>query len=126
LPDFAESDRGYGSDATINAPSDVHGISGVEPTGIEFAKSVDSCGETQRAISILPHLESAKPASPRAEGDSQGVIDAVEEALVHAMSAATGAGRFDVVMVLAKELEARRLAHAAKVISLEERRTKRS
>jgi hypothetical protein len=39
--------------------------------------------------------------------------------------AGSGAGRFDVVAQLARELEARRLAHAGNVVRLEDEREKR-
>jgi hypothetical protein len=53
-----------------------------------------------------------------------GVLDAVEAALAAAMSAATAAGRFDVVAQLARELEARRCARAGNVVRLEASRRK--
>lgn len=63
-----------------------------------------------------------------ADGDSWGargafagspaLLDPVELALARALEAATAAGRFDVVAQLARELEARRLAHEPNVVTL--------
>ena len=50
--------------------------------------------------------------------------DRVENALAKAIEQAAAAGRFDVVAQLAKELEARRLAHAGNVVQLGGRRPK--
>src|SRR5579863_6589912 len=47
-----------------------------------------------------------------------GSADPVEAALAHALDRAAEAGRFVVVAQLAKELEARRLAHAGNVVAL--------
>jgi hypothetical protein len=49
----------------------------------------------------------------------------VEAALARALSQAADAGRFDVVAQLARELEARRLAHAGNVVRLKDEREKR-
>jgi hypothetical protein len=51
--------------------------------------------------------------SPRAD---ERPVDVIETALAKALTEAAGAGRFDVVAQLAKELEARRLAGAANVV----------
>jgi hypothetical protein len=48
----------------------------------------------------------------------------VEQALVKALSEASAAGRFDVVVQLARELEARRVAGSNVVPITTERRTK--
>jgi len=45
--------------------------------------------------------------------------EAVDAALARALGQAATAGRFDVVPQLAKELEARRLARAANVVSFD-------
>jgi hypothetical protein len=45
--------------------------------------------------------------------------DAVEAALALALDRASEAGRFDVVALLAKELEARRMARAGNVVRLD-------
>lgn len=45
-------------------------------------------------------------------------VRALEAALVRALEAAATAGRFDVVMLLAKELEARRLASVGNVAQI--------
>jgi hypothetical protein len=52
-------------------------------------------------------------------------MDPVEAALARAVTEAAAAGRFDVVGLLARELEARRLARAA-VLSLDLRRRERA
>jgi hypothetical protein len=51
--------------------------------------------------------------------------DPVEAALARALDRASEAGRFDVVVQLARELEARRLARSGNVIRLEDEREKR-
>jgi hypothetical protein len=51
-------------------------------------------------------------------------VDPVEAALAKAIGEAATAGRFDVVALLAKELEARRLARA-NVVALDYARAKR-
>ena len=51
-------------------------------------------------------------------------VDHVDAALAKALSEAATAGRFDVVALLAKELEARRLARA-NVVTLDDARAKR-
>jgi hypothetical protein len=53
---------------------------------------------------------------------SAAALDPVETALTKALTEASAAGRFDVVAQLAKELEARRLARAGNVVSLEQLR----
>jgi hypothetical protein len=63
--------------------------------------------------------------TPAHEPERTSDGDAVEAALVAALTAATAAGRFDVVGQLARELEARRLARAGNVVSLGGRRTLR-
>ena len=59
---------------------------------------------------------------PRRDGDRRGDHDdPVIAALASALSKAAEAGRFDVVAQLARELEARRLAHAGNVVALPRR-----
>jgi hypothetical protein len=50
-----------------------------------------------------------------------GNLDGVETALATALGAASAAGRWDVVVQLARELEARRLARSAGNVVLFER-----
>lgn len=68
--------------------------------------------------------EGMRPSAERMSDDRPTPVrqDPVENALAKALDAAAGAGRFDVVAQLAKELEARRLANAANVVALEDRR----
>ena len=54
-----------------------------------------------------------------AVGQSMGHPADVEAALAAAMTAAVTVGRFDVVVQLAKELEARRLARLGNVVSID-------
>ncbi len=49
-------------------------------------------------------------------------MDVVEAALAKAVEGAARAGRWDVVALVAKELEARRLARATNVVELKPRR----
>jgi hypothetical protein len=51
--------------------------------------------------------------------------DPVTAALAVALERASAAGRFDVVAQLAKELEARRLAHEPNIVDLDQRRRSR-
>jgi hypothetical protein len=67
--------------------------------------------------------------TPRYPVDAEGIGpaigptgDIVEAALARALEAAAGAGRFDVVAQLARELEARRLGTGPPVVSLPKRR----
>ena len=59
-------------------------------------------------------------------GRSLDQPDEVEAALAKALGDAAAAGRFDVVAQLAKELDARRLARAGNVLSLEVARRARA
>jgi hypothetical protein len=58
-------------------------------------------------------------------GRSWGDADPVEAALATALEGATAAGRWDVVAQLARELEARRLARVANVVTLPTERRRR-
>jgi hypothetical protein len=49
----------------------------------------------------------------------------IEGALARALDAAAAAGRFDVVAQLARELEARRLAHSPNVVRLDDGRERK-
>ncbi len=51
--------------------------------------------------------------------------DPVDAALADAIVKAAGAGRFDVVAALSRELEARRLAHTENVVQIERARRSR-
>jgi hypothetical protein len=57
------------------------------------------------------------PATPGALDTGLDAIDPVERALARALTEASEAGRFDVVLQLVKELEARRLARASNVVA---------
>jgi hypothetical protein len=58
--------------------------------------------------------------APQAHGATQwGNADPLEATFSKALGEAAAAGRFDVVAQLAKELEARRLAGAINVVSLD-------
>jgi hypothetical protein len=46
-------------------------------------------------------------------------VDAVEADLVKALVEASSAARFDIVAVLAREIEERRLAHSGNVVALD-------
>jgi hypothetical protein len=50
--------------------------------------------------------------------------DVIETSLARAIDKATDAGRFDVVAQLCRELEARRMARAGNVISIDSKRSK--
>jgi hypothetical protein len=65
----------------------------------------------RREVSALTSLETT-------------AADPVEAALAQALALAANAGRFDVVAQLARELEARRLARAGNVVTLDGRRPK--
>jgi hypothetical protein len=58
-------------------------------------------------------------------GRTERGVDPVEAALATALDRASAAGRYDVVLQLARELEARRTARAGNVVRLEDERAKR-
>jgi hypothetical protein len=58
-------------------------------------------------------------------GQGGGAVDAVEAALAAALDRASAAGRYDVVIQLARELEARRTTRLGNVVRLEDERAKR-
>jgi hypothetical protein len=62
---------------------------------------------------------SAPPEEPPGSGDAD---EAVERALAAGISAATAAGRFDIVAQLARELEVRRCLRAGNIVPLERKR----
>jgi hypothetical protein len=69
-------------------------------------------------IDHVPNRGEISDGSQRPEPERAGGGDAVEAALVAALTAATAAGRFDVVGQLARDLEARRMAQAGNVVAL--------
>lgn len=69
--------------------------------------------------SKTPSETPRRPVDANAIGPAIGPAgDVVEAALARALDAATAAGRFDVVVQLARELHARRLAREPNVIAL--------
>jgi hypothetical protein len=61
----------------------------------------------------------------RRDSPLERAADPVEAALAMALDRASAAGRYDVVIQLARELEARRLARAGNVVRLQDEREKR-
>lgn len=95
---YSARHRGFETDATS--------ASGVADRRVNDADRATEDDEPQREVS-------ASPAS---------TIDAIEAALTEAIRAATSAARWDVVALLARELEARRLARAGNVTRLHQPR----
>lgn len=58
-------------------------------------------------------------------GQPEREADPVETALAVALDRASAAGRYDVVIQLARELEARRTARAGNVVRLDDERARR-
>lgn len=113
-----------------SGPQPIETIAG--RTGLECAASDTSreiAGEPEIGDRDIKPENSANPARPRddrpAVQEPVHVDDPVETALAAALTEAAKAGRFDVVGALAKELESRRLARAANVISLDDARARR-
>jgi hypothetical protein len=77
----------------------------------------DSREIEKEAAELSPGSPEVAPAE-RDRGND-GAIDAVEAALAKALTAASAAGRFDVVAQLARELEARRTARAGNVVAFD-------
>ncbi len=95
------------------------GSNTVPPSGQSVAKS----GEN--ALELPTQGNSTKPgisASPDEPPGTEDADEAVERALAAGLSAATAAGRFDIVAQLARELEARRCLRAGNVVPLERKR----
>lgn len=86
----------------------------------EMARNGSEMLDGQDGAETVP----ASSGTPQPEVGMAG--DAVEEALAAAITAATAAGRFDVVGQLARELEARRVARAGNVVALPRRDRNRS
>jgi len=89
----------------------------VEQRGIEHqATSASIVANGAESTAICATQDDSKPlevlASQGPPGDVRGAPDAVETALAAALSRAAEAGRFDVVVQLVRELEARRRAKA--------------
>jgi hypothetical protein len=74
-----------------------------------FTISQDS---TSSVNEMAPNNSPSAGVLPR--GAAAGEVDAVDVALAGALADASTAGRFDVVLQLAKELEARRLERVAR------------
>ncbi len=89
-------------------------LNGEEPNTVEESRDV---------AASLSDVEAPSEGLPTLRADTS---DAVEEALGVALREAAIAGRFDVVAALARELEARRLAGASNVVSLDTARRKRT
>jgi hypothetical protein len=92
----------------------VHG-KGLEPLRLAAAepkadRPIEETRETEETRTIGDPREPETRASDPVPGQSWGNHDAVEAALAKALEGATAAGRFDVVALLAGELQARRLA----------------
>ena len=102
----------------------------VEQRGIEHHGEASEVDVTREAVEDVDTdtTEASGPKSADAGpvdqplDRSKEAFDAVEEALAKAITAAVGAGRFDVVAQLARELEARRMALASNVVALPVRR----
>ena len=74
----------------------------------------------------LPAPEDSNPTDPGSRSDSGVTPDAVDTALATAIADATKAGKWDVIVLLARELEARRVARVAtNVVDLAAERAKR-
>ena len=87
------------------------------------ASATSSDEQDSAAIAMLDG--DAGDASVNVPPRSAAASDAVEDALARALEGATTAGRWDVVGQLARELEARRLAHDGNVVSIERNSRKR-
>ena len=82
-------------------------------------------GESEASCATARDSAGSEDQRARDEAQSEAVLprfaaarepDQVEVALARALTDASAAGRFDVVIQLAKELEGRRLAHLSRVI----------
>jgi hypothetical protein len=71
-----------------------------------------------------PEISPLRPPRP-IQGPNADAPDAIEQALAKALTEAAGAGRFDVVAQLARELEARRHARAGNVVALDPKTRRR-
>jgi hypothetical protein len=92
---------------------------------LDSERSKPETREAEETCSIGDPRSREIDAATGAEGQSRGNQDAVEVALAKAIEAAATAGRFDVVAQLARELEARRLAHWGNVHALDGKRAGR-
>jgi hypothetical protein len=89
--------------------------------------SVPSVAERgEKPVAEAPEDDAERPAvsAPHPSGGAPE-RDAVEAALASALAQAATAGRFDVVAQLARELEARRLARAGNVVTLNAHRDRK-
>jgi hypothetical protein len=87
------------------------------PSGA-LASEAFSENPVERAVEHLTRREMPRRPEPTSPIASPDAMDALEAVLARALDAAARAGRFDVVAQLARELEARRLAHEPNVIAL--------
>jgi hypothetical protein len=69
--------------------------------------------------------ETARPKSQSTVGEKRAAPIDDESVLLHALQEAANAGQWDVVRILGKELEARRLARAGNVVQLDAGRRRR-
>ncbi len=92
--------------------------------GVEARSTVGFTGDRDDSRSSEPPRVDASARSVADTGPSvESAPPTVETALAHALSEAAIAARFDVVIQLARELEARRLAVAGNVIPLKRNRS---
>jgi len=92
----------------------------------KVASRAESSGIVEDAISSSATTPGANRRDLGQRSDIGAVGDAVEASLAKAIGEASAVGRFDVVAQLAKELEARRLAHAGSVVALSIERKRHS
>jgi hypothetical protein len=88
-----------------------------EPVACNFGKDVDR-PTTDLRSDLVPSPKEPYRVVVDVSQRSKPIPDDVESALVRALSAAAEAGRFDLVVQLAKELEARRIAVARNVVPI--------
>jgi hypothetical protein len=93
--------------------------------GASTSSGVGVTEGTQGRENIATHGSTEAPSSPLGSQVANAVANApdpVEAALADAITKASAAGRFDVVALLAGELQARREARAGNVVALDARR----
>jgi len=89
------------------------GRAGLEPERTSASNVADCCEKDAKDATKDDPKQREVSASVPAVATRPDSADAVEAALAGALVQAAGAGRFDVVAQLARELEARRLSRAA-------------
>ena len=93
------------------------GVEGAEvPRKASDPQTSEDGASGEASASVRP------PVDVEASGPRFGPASEVETALARALDAAAAAGRFDVVVQLGRELEARRLARTPNVVQLDARR----